>query len=86
MTQHACPMCGGKGLRIVFACPGWTELKLPCRLCEQTGRISDEVLHRVEAGEKMRADRISRGINQREEAARLGISPQELSKKEQGLI
>jgi transcriptional regulator with XRE-family HTH domain len=35
-------------------------------------------------GDAMRADRIARGLTIRQEAERLGITPQELSRREQG--
>lgn len=64
---------------------GWVE-KIHCFTCHGAGEISEEHVRLIEEGERLRADRIARGLSLREEAARLGCPPRELSDREQGKI
>ena len=55
-----------------------------CDRCGGSGTISPARATAMNAGEAMRRDRVQRGVSQRQEAERLGITPQELSRREQG--
>lgn len=86
-----CPRCDGSGFYSAVVCGirsdggRFSEVRrLPCATCRSSGRISEQRAAAMNAGERMRQDRIRRGISQREEAARLGITPQELSRRELG--
>lgn len=84
-----CPDCLGRGTVTALLCGrgiNCRERELPCRICDGSGTITEEIQARIDAGKAMRADRIRRGLSQREEAARLGITPQELSKREAGRL
>lgn len=63
---------------------GWRWLK--CHTCDGVGTITVEQAHRIAEGERRREDRKSRMMTLREEAARLGISPTELSRIENGRV
>lgn len=55
-----------------------------CSRCAGTGEVSQEDADRYAAGQVLRRDRLHRMVSLREEAARLGITPSELSKRERG--
>lgn len=83
-----CPDCSGEGR--VFAhinrgpagsSFGW----LNCIRCKATGVVPDEQAAWIEAGKRMRADRLSRDLSLFEEAKRLGIRSSELSAIERGM-
>lgn len=57
---------------------------MPCLTCDGTGTVTAERAMRMNAGEQMRRDRVQRGVSRNEEARRLGITPIELSHREQG--
>lgn len=81
-----CPDCAGVGNNTAILCGRGrsTIRQVNCSLCGGTGEISAEVAERVRQGRELRADRIGRGLSQREEALRLGITPQALSHLEHG--
>jgi hypothetical protein len=85
-----CPECRGKKTLEAVVCGRQHDRsfcrtrRLPCHVCQGTGAITEEHAARIEAGEKMRKDRISRRLSLREEAARLGIDQVTLSHREQG--
>lgn len=86
-----CPRCHGTGSSTVLACGirsdggRFSETRqLPCTTCRSSGRISEERAAAMNAGERLCEDRIRRGVSQREEAARLGITREELSRRELG--
>lgn len=83
-----CPDCGGNGRAFQIACGGGrcTTGVVECRMCSGAGTISEAHAARIEAGQALRADRVARRVNQREEAARLGITPQELAGVEAGRV
>lgn len=83
--QAICDHCNGNGSTIGFACPGFRPVVMPCRICGQTGKLTEDDLARVAAGKAMREDRIARNLSLREEAKRLGISPEKLWAQERGL-
>jgi hypothetical protein len=85
-----CSRCAGEGEVRLLVCgtrdgrvfSAWrTHL---CLTCGGMGAISDEQWVRQERGRLLREDRIGRRVTLREEASRLGISPQALSKIEWG--
>jgi len=79
-----CPECHGKGTITALVCPGGIIKQEPCTLCDGFGTISDEQIERGENGKKLRQDRLSRNMSLREEAAKIGITPYELSRIERG--
>jgi hypothetical protein len=86
-----CPDCGGRKVTLGFVdafspsgdCVG-TLIRGDCCLCNGEGVISVDRNAQIIAGEELRADRLRRNVSIREEAARLGISPSELSRRERG--
>ncbi len=81
----SCPECCGHKIVLVTYFPGTPRHPpMPCRVCGGSGQITLEHHNRIEAGEKMREDRIERGVSLRAEAARLGITPCNLSDLENG--
>lgn len=82
-----CPACNGeKGISLLCGPKGCTPGHIPCHLCNDSGKVSEEVIKRYSEGRKKRDDRLSRDLSLREEAKRLGISPIELSYIETGRI
>jgi hypothetical protein len=94
--QVTCPQCNGRKGSTAFLdgydpktgrSKGWTEWTV-CSLCKGVGTLPAEeaatVIARREKGEALRQDRIARGLSQREEAKRLGITPMELNAREHG--
>ena len=81
-----CPECRGTKEVGVLVCPGGIFKMIDCRMCNGSGEITPEHQARIEAGKKLRADRIARGLSLREEASRLGIDPIDLSHKENGRV
>jgi len=80
-----CVYCEGKGTLQALVNRGdegcaWESIT--CIECHGSGSISDERRDELLAAEKMRKDRKARGLSLREEAARLGITPAELSRRE----
>lgn len=80
-----CPHCKGAKVLHGFACPGFRPVELQCFRCLGNGQVPDSDLEAYEKGQQMRDDRLKRDMSLREEAARLHISPVELSHMEQGL-
>ena len=82
-----CPYCNGRKTvesLLHFANRGCEWRTLPCDCCRGAGEITGEHAERIVTGRKMRDERLARGASQREEAKRLGITPQELSRREHG--
>ncbi|MGE4195949.1 MAG: helix-turn-helix domain-containing protein [Phycisphaerales bacterium] len=87
-----CPNCHGQGgypVHVRSSLPGESGFRRQtCDLCEGRGQVREHEANayreRQLAGEAMRADRKRRMVTLREEAKRLGISPQELSRRENG--
>jgi hypothetical protein len=88
-----CPHCQGEGSGVAVFCgrQGGADggsfchtRRLTCSTCEGRCEISEEHAERIAAGRRLREDRVARRMSQREEAERLGITPQELSRREQG--
>ena len=82
--MKTCPDCKGAKELHGYACPGFRPITIPCSLCMGNGEVPESVIEAVENGKAMRADRLARGLSQREESARLHISPVELSHLEGG--
>lgn len=87
-----CPECDGAKQNTALVCGVrdgrrfCDQRNLTCGTCGGTGVITEEQAARIKEGRRLRNDRVARGVSQREEAARLGITPQELSKREAGRI
>lgn len=88
-----CPMCNGRGQTEALVCGrlasggGFSERRiLTCHQCDGTGRLSAEAMQRYNDGRAMAESRKARGITLRAEAARLRISPSELSDREWGRV
>ena len=82
-----CANCDGTGKVFGFLKyrdNGCTAGQLPCSQCRGSGELSDEQRSRIEDGRRRRDDRVARGLNLRDEARRLGITPAELSDIEWG--
>lgn len=85
-----CTDCKGK--RTVFAHINRGEggkhewRHIDCSRCHGTGLMPLEMLKWIEAGRKLRADRIARDLSLREEATRLSIKVTELSARETGRL
>ena len=87
MNDIICPSCDGRKENFVFVNRGTqphTQETWPCSTCKGIGSITAEHMARIEAGAVLRAERQSRDMSLREEAARLGIKPSELSARENG--
>lgn len=80
--MSVCPTCNGTGTTEAMACPGFRRITLPCPRCAATGDITEERAAELAAAERLRRDRLDRGLTLRQEAARLGISAPELSRME----
>ena len=84
-----CPDCNGErevDVYFVLRADGicHPHLRLSCIRCQATGQLPDEMAEWIEAGKKLRTDRLARNMTLRAEAKRLGVSPSELSAREQG--
>jgi hypothetical protein len=81
-----CPHCNGSGFHQAISCgdAGCQPKQVPCFTCESAGEITEEHMARVEAGRKLREDRVARGLTLSQEAERLGVSRESLSKREWG--
>lgn len=85
--NDTCPHCGGSGKVRALGCGvfggrrGTQIVTLRCPKCHGDGVFVPE---RLALGERRRKDRIRRRLSQREEAARLGITPQHLAQLESG--
>lgn len=86
-----CPACRGRGqvqLHVFGHRADGSHFSGPrisaCTLCRGSGAITTERAALVAEGERRREDRKARRLSLREEAARLGITPQELSRIENG--
>lgn len=82
-----CPDCNGHREGMVHLNRGdqpheWRMM--PCRTCQGSGSIDEDHANRIGEGERLKAERLARGMGLRQEAARLGISPVELSDRENG--
>lgn len=61
-------------------------LAMVCSQCGGTGEIDLDACLRIEAGNRLRAARLARGMGLRSEAERRGMRPSILSLMEQGLM
>jgi DNA-directed RNA polymerase subunit N (RpoN/RPB10) len=86
-----CPSCNGAGTVDAF----WDGVDtggkriggygpVTCFTCNGTGEVDKGYSRRLEEGRRRRQDRLDRGMSLREEARRLGITAQELSRIEHG--
>lgn len=85
-----CPMCDGKKRSLCHVNYGGSrpnEWKMmDCSTCNGAGRVTQEHMQRLEAGRKLRGERVAKSLSLREEAIRLGIKVTELSDMERGRI
>jgi DnaJ-class molecular chaperone len=88
--MKVCPKCKGGGTNSIHrhyapgkGRSGWYTF--PCRWCKGTGKVGPGVVARIAEGERMRVDRKARGMDAQAEAARLGITFDELISREVGL-
>lgn len=86
---HECPHCKGKGGGMAHINRGpdssthsfeWRD----CLSCRGSGEITPEYAARIEAGRKMRDERVAQRKSLVEAANERGISPAELSAIEMG--
>lgn len=73
MSENTCRPCRGSGEVTVYACPGFIAREVRCSDCRGTGKIDDARAEELNAGLRRRADRLKRGLSQRQEAERLGM-------------
>lgn len=79
-----CPECAGKGKRQVYVC-GRGEREIKCLTCGESGQITEEHLHRITFGVRMRRERVDiRSMTMRSEAERLACSFREWNAIEHG--
>lgn len=83
-----CPECQGKGVVLALGCGPQhpVALSYDCELCGKTGKIDEARVKWREAGRRMKAARVTRGIVLREEANRRGVDVVVLSKMERGIV
>lgn len=82
-----CPVCDGGTLRrsgLVMRDGVCALEDIDCSTCGESGRVPADYAARVEAGQRMRAERVARRESLRDAAARLGITPAQLSAREMG--
>lgn len=94
MATETCVSCEGKGICFgLFPVygpdhkgPKKPAVELTCHRCNGSGQMP--AIHRewIAAGKAMKAERKSRGVTQRAEAARRCMKQSELSFMEQGLV
>lgn len=86
--EMICPECNGeKKLRALCRYGDGSPCRwesINCWECGGTGEVTQARLDAIEKGRGMRKSRLERNLTLREEATRLGITPQELSHKENG--
>ena len=87
-----CPECKGKKeIMGFFAIRSDGSGCDPCRMfscprCHGTGNVPDEMAGWMEAGKRMKADRLARNMTLRQEAEARGLRPSELSSMERGQV
>jgi hypothetical protein len=70
---------------VAYGPEGYSVHRIDCLTCQGAGEVTEEHMARVEAGRKLREDRVARGLTLSQEAERLGVSREALSKREWGL-
>lgn len=86
-----CPTCKGEKRSLAHLNTGLDSSKhrwevIDCMTCQGTGQITPEHAKRIEEGKALRAKRLKSGELLYEAAARMGITPAQLSAMEQGRI
>lgn len=88
-----CPDCKGHGRFVGVAHFDMVDGKshnkfgeMPCRMCEATGEVPDEMQAWINIGKRMRSERLKRKEHQRVAANRMGLTLKEYSDIEQGRI
>jgi hypothetical protein len=78
----SCPECRGAGRKHIHIYhAGWQFVT--CWECQGAGSFTPADLAWIAETERLRADRLARGLSLRDEAKRLGIATQELVDREQ---
>lgn len=88
LAMVRCPNCGGGG-EIIFHKHVLSERVFKsrhCDYCDGSGRVRAYMAEKWQDGELMRLSRLTRGLSLRQEAKRLGITPEELDRRENGRI
>ncbi len=83
--MNTCPDCNGKGTKTVYACPGFRRMEIKCDRCRGTGKINDEQLAWIEAGQRCKARRKAAKLVLGQVAQRFGMSPAMVSSIERGI-
>lgn len=83
-----CPECNGRkqSMAHLNTTSGGRWQMTNCLFCDGLGHVRQGQLDKWREGERMREDRKRRMVTLRAEAARLGVSPTELSDREWGRI
>lgn len=76
-----CPHCSGKGCYHPYC---GDARALQCGFCYGEGKVAPIKAASWVSGQDLQEDRMRRGLSLRQEAARLGVSPRELSDREWG--
>jgi hypothetical protein len=86
--QELCPACGGARGSVAFVCmiprSQSRQMWMACPFCTAEGKVEAARAIAYVEGRRRRDDRVARGLSQREEAERLGITQRELRDIEQG--
>ena len=88
MDPITCPDCEGSGLTVGIICTrtGCSDGRMVCHRCKGEGEVPAEMLDWIAQGDKLREDRFTRDLGQREEAKRRGMDLVEYSHMEHGKI
>lgn len=81
MALTECPTCHGDGLVYGIGSPGFKPVTLICDICLGEGEVDKKNVLR---GEKMRKERLGRGLSLRKESKRLNIDAWIISARERG--
>lgn len=86
-----CPDCDGNGKCDAFflrmsngSCVPHRRIK--CLRCKGECTVPDEMKEWIEAGKRLKQDRLSRGMGLRQESERLGCKASDLSARELGKV
>jgi hypothetical protein len=77
-----CPQCEGKGYFHSYF--GGDNRPMQCGFCYGEGKVAPIKAASWVSGQALQDDRMERGLSLRQEAARLRISPREISDREWG--
>ena len=88
MDLIQCPECNGSGAGQGFVCTRERCYSgaMKCFRCKGEGKVPAEMLDWIAQGDKLRENRFTRDLGQREEARRRGMDLVEYSHMEHGKI